>query len=63
VALKEYILDLKNKGYGITCMFDGDKAGEKAFLNFQSSTGLSVENYLGFSSNIDFTDYMVGESE
>lgn len=61
VALKEYILDLDNKGLAITYMFDGDKAGKKAFEDFKEHTGLIGKNYLNFSSNIDFTEYMVGK--
>jgi len=61
VELKEYILDLKNKGFAVTYMFDGDKAGKTAFENFKEHTGLVGENYFDFSSNIDFAEYMVGK--
>ena len=56
--LIDYIKDLKDKGYGLVCIFDGDTAGEKAFNHFKSSTGLECENHLLFTSGIDFTDHM-----
>jgi len=58
--LINYITELKNKGLGIVCIFDGDTAGKKAYNNFKEQTGLNPLNHLDFKSNIDFTDYMVG---
>jgi len=59
VKLIEYIKDLKDKGYGLVCLFDGDTAGLKAYEKFKTTTGLECENHLDFKSNIDFTDHMV----
>jgi len=57
-----YIKKLFEDGIGIICMFDGDKAGKKAFETFKEKIGLPLENHLDFSSKIDFTDYLVGEN-
>ena len=57
-----YIKNLYEKNVGIICMFDGDKAGKKAFEEFKSRIGINLENHLSFTSNIDFTDYLIGEN-
>jgi len=57
--LIDYIVELKEKGFGIVCMFDGDKAGAKAYKQFCEISGLEPINHLDFKSNIDFTTYMV----
>jgi hypothetical protein len=57
-----YIKELYEDGVGVICMFDGDGAGKKAFETFKEKIGLPLENHLNFSSEIDFTDYLVGEN-
>jgi len=58
-----YIKDLTQQGYGIICMFDGDKAGKNGFNAFQEAMGMNLENYLSFQSNLDFVDYLQEESK
>jgi hypothetical protein len=58
--LLDYIIELKDRGFGVVCMFDGDKAGLKAYNQFKEQSGLDAINHLDFKSNIDFTEYMVG---
>ena len=58
--LIDYIVDFKERGFGIVCIFDGDKAGEKAFNNFIEQSTINAVNHLDFKSNIDFTTYMAG---
>jgi hypothetical protein len=59
--LKNYILSYYNKGYNIICMFDGDKAGKKAYENFIQQIGQNFNNFLDFNSNLDFVDYLQSE--
>ncbi|HIP60015.1 MAG TPA: hypothetical protein EYH01_06270 [Campylobacterales bacterium] len=62
-ALVSYIRAWYEKGYSIITMFDGDKAGAKAYENFKKQTGLEVKNFFAFDSNLDFVDYLQsGES-
>ncbi len=58
--LIDAINDFRERGYGFITAFDGDTAGEKAYYKFLSITGFEVENLLSFESNIDFTDYIIG---
>jgi len=59
--LYEYIKNYVDKGFGLICMFDGDKAGEIAFNNFVERTKFNTTNYLDFNSNMDFVEYLMGE--
>lgn len=59
--LIDYIKDLVNRGFSLITMFDGDKAGHKAFENFKNSTGLNCKNFLQFNSGLDFVDYLQSE--
>jgi len=62
-ALVSYIRAWYEKGYSIITMFDGDKAGAKAYENFKERTGLEVKNFFAFDSGLDFVDYLQsGES-
>ena len=61
--LKKYILDWYNKGYNIICMFDGDKAGEKAHKKFIENIGHNFKNFLKFDSGLDFVDYLQSEDK
>jgi len=60
--LKDYILNLIDRGYNLLTMFDGDKAGEKAYNKFKEQTNLQVENFFNFNSGLDFVDYIQGGS-
>lgn len=59
--LVDYIKDLVNRGFSIITMFDGDKAGAKAFDKFKEQTGLNCNNFLKFNSGLDFVDYLQSE--
>jgi len=61
--LINYIRDYHSKGFNIICMFDGDKAGAKAYENFKLQAGLEVDNFLKFDSNQDFVDYLQSEGK
>jgi len=61
--LLEYIIDI-TKTRKIICMFDGDKAGQKAFENFKEQSKIqNLQNFFDFKSNLDFTDYIKSEME
>ncbi len=52
--LSNYIFNLIKKGYGITCMFDGDKAGKRAFVKFMESIiRLKTNNTYQFSLELN----------
>ena len=55
----EYIRNFTNKGVKLTCMFDGDKAGEMAYNNFIETSGFKAQNFLRFDSGRDFTEYLM----
>jgi len=56
-----YIKSYQSQGVDIICMFDGDKAGSKAYENFKLQSGLlNVKNFLDFESGIDFVEYLQG---
>ena len=61
--LIKYIRDYHSKGFNVICMFDGDKAGAKAYENFKLQSGLEVDNFLKFDSNQDFVDYLQSEAK
>ena len=61
--LINYIRDYHSKGFNIICMFDGDKAGAKAYENFKLQAGIEVDNFLKFDSNQDFVDYLQSEGK
>lgn len=61
--LINYIRDYHSKGFNVICMFDGDKAGAKAYENFKLQSGLEVDNFLKFDSNQDFVDYLQSEAK
>lgn len=60
-TLIAYIYDLVNRGFSLITMFDGDKAGAKAFYNFKEQTKLECKNFLDFNSGLDFVDYLQKE--
>lgn len=61
--LINYIRDYHSKGFNVICMFDGDKAGAKAYENFKLQSGLEVDNFLKFDSNQDFVNYLQSEGK
>jgi len=61
--LLDAIKEFRNKGFGLVAAFDGDEAGEKAYNEFISFTGLEAENIFSFDSNIDFTDYLMSSDD
>jgi len=61
--LISYIKSYDDKGYKIIAMFDGDEAGLNAFTKFKEQTGLDVNNFLDFSSGLDFVDYLQSEDK
>ncbi len=56
--LINYIRSYHEKGFNLICFFDGDKAGMKAFLDFKDQIKIPVQNFLDFTSDLDFTDYL-----
>ncbi len=58
--LINYLKDYKERGFGIVCMFDGDKAGLKAYERFKEQTGINADNHLDFTTGVDFTEYIIG---
>ena len=61
--LLNYIKEYHSKGFSLICMFDGDKAGAKAYENFKLQSGLEVDNFLKFDSNQDFVEYLQSEGK
>jgi hypothetical protein len=61
--LINYIRSYHEKGFGIATMFDGDEAGRKAHQNFMEQTGLIIDNFLKFDSDMDFIDYLLSEGK
>jgi len=55
----KYINSYIDRGFSIIYMFDGDKAGQEAFIKFREVSGINADNYLSFDSGIDFTDYLL----
>jgi DNA primase len=58
--LINYLKEYQDRGFGIVCMFDGDKAGLQAYNRFKEQTGINADNHLDFSSGVDFTEYIIG---
>jgi len=56
--LLQYIKNLIDKKYKILAMFDGDEAGENAFLKIKEALGIELYNFFDFSTGDDFTSYM-----
>ncbi|HIP15124.1 MAG TPA: hypothetical protein EYG74_06520 [Sulfurimonas autotrophica] len=60
--LIEYIKALLNNQYKVIAMFDGDKAGAIGYKALKKELGTELDNFFDFTSDEDFTSYIVGEN-